>query len=228
MNEDIELSASGTDAGSDDLVFDWSIGEINTYFNNGVDPDPADSPFGIFPFEVLDETVTGNFDMPGVVDLLLTLTDDDGASDSADENIIVTGDADQTRGQGWWKHQFSGSGAAHIDADIAQAYLDIVNAVSSIFSEQVSSQDAAEAHVVLSPKPSDTRGRAEQALLEAWLEFASGAVAVDAIIPLGGKDTAIYLALMFDAEAIIANGSASKNQLNAIEKQLKKVQQASP
>ena len=42
---------------------------------------------------------------PGVELLSVTLTDDDGGSDSAGGNVIVTGVAGRTEGSGWWKHQ---------------------------------------------------------------------------------------------------------------------------
>ena len=54
--EELALSAEGTDAGSDDLTFTWSTGDVNTYFNSPAQvPDPPLSPGGTFPFAAADE-----------------------------------------------------------------------------------------------------------------------------------------------------------------------------
>ena len=126
---------------------------------------------------------------PGAELVTLTLSDDDGGSVVTDAGVIVTGTAETSEPTGWWKHQYSGSGAPHIDDATAAGYLAVVNAVSSVFSEAVAASSAVEAHAALSPAGGDRRGRATAALLVAWLQFASGAVAHDATVPLPGGST---------------------------------------
>jgi hypothetical protein len=221
--EELALSAEGTDAGSDDLTFTWSSGDVNTYFNDPTEaPDPPLSPHGTFPFAAADEIDTVSPE-PGAQLLTLTLTDDDGGSDVADADVIVTGTADDAQSSGWWKHQYSGSGSPHIDEDTAMAYLDIVDAVSSVFSEQVSASSAADAHAVLSPTGGDPRDRATADLLLAWLQFASGAVAHDASVPLAGGDSVDYLELMFAAEETILDPFATAAEVMQVEHDLARV-----
>ncbi|WP_137846351.1 M23 family metallopeptidase [Microbacterium sp. 2FI] len=220
--EPLALAADGTDPGSDDLTFTWGTGEVTTYFNDPADvPDPPLSPLGTFPFAASDaiDTVAPE---PGVETVSVVLTDDDGGSDEVDAGAVVTGNADDARSSGWWKHQYAGSGSPHIDADTAAAYLEIVDAVSSVFSEQVAATTAAQAHDVLSPT-GDRRARATADLLLAWLQFASGAVSHDASVPLPGGDSVDYLDLMFEAEGVILDASASNAELKEIEHRLARV-----
>jgi murein DD-endopeptidase MepM/ murein hydrolase activator NlpD len=222
---ELPSSADGTDPGSDDLTFTWSTGDVNTYFNNLIGPDPFPSPFGTFPFAASD-SIAAVYASPGVELLALTLSDDDGGEDAADAGVIVTGNADTTEGSGWWKHQYAGDGSAQIDAATAAGYLEIVNAVSSVFSEAVVAATAADVHGILSPTGSDWRPRARAELMVAWLQFASGAVATDATVPLGGGAATPFLDLMADAEATVLNPAATNAALQAVAKDLERVRQA--
>ena len=217
-------SASGTDAGSDDLTFTWNAGNANIYFNNGTSPDPAKSPFGTFPFTASD-SINALYGAPGVETLSLTLTDDDGGSDVNSAGVIVTGNATQTEGLGWWKHQYSGSGTPHISEAMAMGYLEIVNAVSSVFSETTQTATMAEVHEALSPTEGDRRARARAELMVAWLQFVSGAVDYDATVALGSGPTD-FLTLMFAAEAVINNPTSTDAQLQAVELDLANVRHA--
>lgn len=223
--ENLPGSAQGSDPGSDDLTFTWNVGDVNTYFNDGVGPDPFPSPDGTFPFEASD-AIGAVYAEPGVGSLMVTLTDDDGGSDVADAGVIVTGNADDTEGAGWWKHQYSGKGKPHLDQATTAAYLDIVNAVSSVFSESTTASTAEDVHSILSPNGSDRRARATAELMVAWLQFASGAVAWDATVPLGGGESVPFLSLMLTAETTILDGTATNAELLAVEMALARVRHA--
>jgi hypothetical protein len=226
----LPVAAEGTDPGSDDLTFTWNLPDAETYLNDpelGPEPDepPTRTPFGTFPFAASDEA-DAVYAFPGVQDLGLVLTDDDDGSDDDSAGVIVTGNSDTTRGSGWWKHQYSGKGSPQLDPALAAAYLEIVNAVSSVFSEETALLTFADAHAVLSPG-GDKRARARSELLQAWLEFASGAVSWDATVTLnGGGGTIDYLDLMFAAEATILDATATNAELHALEKQLAAVRKA--
>lgn len=223
VGDELPLSAEGADAGSDDLTFAWSTGDSTTYFNDpGGVPDPLPSPLGIYPFAASD-AIGAVSASPGAELLTLTLSDDDGGSVVTDAGVIVTGTAETTEPSGWWKHQYSGSGAPHIDDASAAGYLEIVNAVSSVFSETVAASGAPEAHAVLSPVGSDRRARATAALLVAWLQFASGAVAYDATVPLAGVSTVGFLDLMFSAEETILDAGSTAAQLLDLTQDLDRV-----
>ena len=222
---ELPSSATGSDPGSDDLTFTWSVGDVNVHFNNGVSADPFPSPSGTFPFAAAD-SIDAVYAAPGVETLNVTLSDDDGGSDSDAGNVIVTGGATATEGSGWWKHQYSGAGVPHIDEATAAGYLEIVNAVSSVFSEQVVAATLADVHAILSPAGSDRRARAVAELMIAWLQFAGGAVEHDNTVPLGGQASVGFLDLMFEAEATISNPAASNAALHAITQRLARVRHA--
>lgn len=221
----LPLSAEGSDPGSDDLTFTWSVGDVNTYYNNGAAPDSFPSPFGTFPFAASD-SVDALFADAGFVPLEVALTDDDGGAGNASGGAIVAGMADTTEGAGWWQHQYSGSGSPQIDAATALAYLNIVNAVSGVFSESVSAATVEDVAAILSPTGANRRAYALAALMVAWLQFASGAVAWDATVPIGGGQTMAFLDLMFQAEADILNPAATDAELLAVEQLLDKVRHA--
>lgn len=223
--DELPVSAAGSDAGSDDLVFTWSTGDVATHFNDGLAPDPPHSPLGTFPFAASD-AIDAGYAAPGVELLTVTLADDDDGSDSADAGVIVTGVATNTEATGWWKHQYSGAGAPHLDAAAAAGYREIAEAVSSVFSESVSAATASEVEAILSPQGGDQRARATGALMAAWLQFASGAVGWNASVPLGGGSGVAFLDLMAGAEMTILDPGASNAELLAVTRDLGRVRHA--
>jgi hypothetical protein len=74
------LTAFVSDPGSDDLIFNWSIGIVNIYYNDGVGPDPFPSPWGTYPFGVSD-TISHPYSGPETITLIVT--DDDGGLTTA-------------------------------------------------------------------------------------------------------------------------------------------------
>ena len=207
-----QFDATATDAGSDDLTFTWNFGESNTYFNNGIGPDPLPSPLGTYPFAASDAGEV-TFDTPGVESIGVVITDDDGGSDADLFPAIITGDADMTFGNGYWKHEFSGNGSAKAPADWLDGYLEIVRFTSDVFAETTPLSTHTQANAVLSPSGGDKRAVARADLLAAWLHFASGAVEWDAIVPLGGNATATYLEVMAKIESVILDPTSTKKEL---------------
>ncbi|CAA9412702.1 MAG: hypothetical protein AVDCRST_MAG74-2385 [uncultured Pyrinomonadaceae bacterium] len=217
----LSSSAQGSDPGSDDLKFTWAAGGVKTYFNNGISADLPKSPLGTFPFLASDSN-DALYASVGVEDVSVVLADDDGGSDNASANVIVTGTAQQTQGMGWWKHQYSGNGSPHIDTATALGYLEIVNAVSGVFSETVLVVTTADVHAVLSPNGGDRRANARAELMRAWLQFASGAIDWDSTVSLqsGSVD---FLVLMAASETTISNPAATNAELQAVERNLSRV-----
>ena len=89
----LQIAANATDPGSDDLTFDWvfELGPTiqHVYYNDGVGPDPPQSPGGIFPFTAAD-AASHTYGDNAVYMLMLTVTDDDGGSASWQTEINVT------------------------------------------------------------------------------------------------------------------------------------------
>jgi hypothetical protein len=78
----ITFEAHVEDQGSDDLTVLWDFGDgnysgPNTYFNNGISPDPFPSP-EINPMNAADFAVH-SYSYSGTFTITLTVTDDDGA-----------------------------------------------------------------------------------------------------------------------------------------------------
>jgi len=90
--QSVLLTATATDPGSDDLTFAWTWGDgssdSNTYYNNGVGPDPPNSPGGTHPFTATD-TGTHPYGDNGIYTATLTVKDDDGGSTSWQGQVVV-------------------------------------------------------------------------------------------------------------------------------------------
>jgi len=82
----------GRDNGSDDLTFtvDFGNGDVKTetFFNDGVGPDPDPSPLGTYPFDMF-ANFTSRYVDDGLYTLRLALADDDGGSASLEFPITV-------------------------------------------------------------------------------------------------------------------------------------------
>jgi hypothetical protein len=212
VNVPQDHEASGEDPGSDDLTFNWSFGPETTYFNNGVSPDPFPSPGGIFPFAASD-LATAVFATPGVHIIEVIASDDDGGSAADSALKVIVGDAERTSGNGYWKHQYSGDGRPQLDAATLDGYLEIVNLVSGVFSEEVPLLTHQDADEVLSAQGNDRRAIATADLLVAWLHFASGAVPLDAEVTIRGNEVRDYLDVMNEIETIVTDPNSTHRDL---------------
>jgi len=88
----IACEAEVYDPGSDDLTFTWEF-ELGTtvtniYYNDGVGPDPPESPEGTYPFSATD-SVSHTYNDNGEYLLSLTVMDDDGGITTYSTTIIV-------------------------------------------------------------------------------------------------------------------------------------------
>lgn len=82
----LTFEATASEVGSDDLRFTWSWGDnspddVNTYYNDGVGPDPHPSP-EVNPITVMDSQ-KHTFGSQGTYNIALTVDDDDGGTATA-------------------------------------------------------------------------------------------------------------------------------------------------
>ena len=94
VGHELTFEGTGTDPGSDDLMFTWVWGDGSpnegaTYYNDGVGPDPTKSPDGTFPYTVTD-VKTHTYWAPMDRTLTLTVQDDDGGSTVIFVTIYLT------------------------------------------------------------------------------------------------------------------------------------------
>ncbi len=88
----IHFEATASDLGSDDLTFTWNWGDsspssVNTYYNDGLNPDPYPSP-EVNPIMVTEST-NHTFNSQGTFSIVLTVEDDDGGQDSTSVNLTL-------------------------------------------------------------------------------------------------------------------------------------------
>ncbi len=88
---EVSLSTDIHDPGSDDIIvsIDWGDGssDVETYFNDGLAPDPPNSPYGNYPFDVRI-SASHSYWAEGSYSLVITVADDD----SGETLISVTVD----------------------------------------------------------------------------------------------------------------------------------------
>ncbi len=90
----ITFDSAALDPGSDDLSFAWEFGDGTslaggTYFNDGLGPDPPNSPGGTTPFAA-EDPVQHAYDLPGDYVVRLTVRDDDDGEATAEFPIHIT------------------------------------------------------------------------------------------------------------------------------------------
>ncbi len=88
----LDLTATASDAGSDDLTFTWEFEYgptfANVHYNDGVGPDPYPSPGGTYPFTT-DDSVQHTYGDDGAFNVTLTVEDDDGGTATYVTTITV-------------------------------------------------------------------------------------------------------------------------------------------
>ncbi|MEJ2569884.1 MAG: PKD domain-containing protein, partial [Anaerolineales bacterium] len=218
VGEEKVFTTTVVDPGSDDVNYTWSSGVEVTYFNNGISADPPASAMGIFPFSVTDET-TFVFNEPGWHRLTLTVSDDDGGTVTRKIKVFVLQGAPCAQGLGYWKHQLSPYNRRYnrnlFHSAKLKSYLGVINAYSSVFSEQISLKTLDRAYDVLRFKNSELRAKANAHLLTAWFNFAQGSLQWNQAIDWDGDGVSdgSFAELINYAESILLDPNASHSQI---------------
>jgi hypothetical protein len=223
--QNLAIPGSSTDPGSDDLTFTWDWdgpvlnGETPTSQKHRVNP-PADDP-GQSPTIQPRDVSTSAAHVYGAACLYqldLQVTDDDAGSTTDSAKVLVTGNATVSKGHGWWLNQYWDKPPNDFSAARLQCYLDIVNALSLVFSEHKDADSRADATTVLNaPAKSPADVILDQHLLGAWLNFASGSVRLSTLVDAdgnGSKET-MFGAVMLQAETVRVNPASTNAQIKA-------------
>ena len=148
----------------------------------------------------------------------MTVTDDDLGSAADSALVLITGNADVSKGHGWWLNQYRTKAPNDFTPAELQCYLDIVGALSMVFDEKTDASTRAKATKVLnSPAKSPANVIFDQQLLGAWLNFANGSVKLATPVDTdgnGSKDST-FGAAVFTAESVRINPASSSAQIKA-------------
>ncbi|NIM96324.1 MAG: M6 family metalloprotease domain-containing protein [Anaerolineales bacterium] len=222
-SEPIDFSGNATDPGSDDLTlsWDWDDGpptpDVTTiYLVNPPNLDPFPSP-SVQPRDVID-THTHSFEDACMYVIAFYGHDDDGGASNVDSaNVIIVGNADETRTAGYWQHQYRRRGKTDFDEDALNCNLAIVGYMSQVFNEARDASTIVAAFDVLFMR-NHSGSMVEifdRQLLAVWLNFANGSIEYDEMVDTDGDgivDTAFADALA-TAEAVRLDLAATDEQL---------------
>lgn len=183
--DDLTVPVGVTDPGSDDLTTTWDWGDgTDSVEESLVNPPVADPPKSpsVQPRDI-DVDATHTYGEACLYDLVVTSVDDDGGSGDDSATVLVVGNADQSRGSGYWLNQYRTKPPNHFtDAELA-CMLAIVNYLSMVF-DGVDRAGAAE--LFHDPAKNDAEIQFDQQALAAWLNFANGSISLDSPVDTDG------------------------------------------
>ena len=218
----LALEGRATDPGSDDLTVTWSWDDgspdqVEVDLNNPPNPDPDPSP-DINPRDVLN-TGTHVFDRACLYQVQFGVEDDDGGDNADTVTVIVRGDSKQVRSAGYWYQQVrsKAKGSKKLSDETMDCYRQIVNHISSTFSETRSLADRAEAEQILagSAASKSSARKLDRQLLAAWFNYVNGSIELDDIVDVNGDRSGdISVAQLFvEAESVRNDPDAGSDDL---------------
>lgn len=226
--EDLTVPATSTDPGSDDLTFTWLWGDstssVQTSLVNPPATDPAKSP----SVQPRNETLqaTHSYGDACLFNLGVKVEDDDAGLGSDSAVVLVTGNADTSKGHGWWLNQYRPKPPHDFTPAELQCYLDIANYFSLVFSEHRDADSRADATQVLNaPAKAPEDVIFDQFALGAWLNFANGSVKLSTMVDTTGDgiDDMTFGAAMLTAETVRINPASTSAQVKAQKNVLERV-----
>ncbi len=188
VNEGMEVTLDATvaDPGSDDLTFTWSweYGKVESsiFYNDGVGPDPPNSPEGVYPFAIRDSS-SNIYGDDGNFTIRLAVADDDGGMTTT-QTIVVVDNVDPTisnisydifysvpRTQGYWNFQCTEKLPSPDHVGIQEGFIEYVSSQSRVFSG-ISTKDEVCDYLGKLDNSNKTQ-KATQQLMAIWLNVAS-------------------------------------------------------
>ena len=215
--EDVTVPVGTTDPGSDDLTvtWDWDDGssDVQTTLVNPPAPDPPKSP----SVQPRDESLSAThaFVDACVYDLEVTSVDDDGGSATDTATVVITGNADVSKGSGWWLNQMRPKPPDDFSTAELECYLAIVGFFSMVFPDGMTRADGES--ILHAPAKSPEQVIFDEHAMAAWLNFANGSVNLDTPVDTDGDgvDESTFGDAMFAAESVRINGTATSNEVKA-------------
>ena len=218
--EDLTVPVGSEDPGSDDLTFGWAWGDTLTDSQTSlVNPpalDPAKSP-SVQPRDV-DLSATHAYAGACAYTLTATVTDDDGGSASDTAVVLITGNADVSKGHGWWLNQYRTKAPNDFTTAELECYLTIVGTISLVFHEERDVSTRAMATKVLNaPSKAPEKVIFDQMALGAWLNFANGSIKLDTPVDTDGDllVDSTFGAAMLTAETVRLNPASTLAEVKA-------------
>ena len=218
----VPFSGNSTDPGSDDLTLAWDYDgggtDVSTVYLNdaGLGPDPDPSP-SVNPRNVTDSQPFA-FGDACFYTSTFTSSDDDGGSASDEVQVIVAGNASDSRGAGYWQTQYRPRPTSFSE-ERRLCYLAIAGFMSTVFDELRSAATVAQAFDVMHVGGSggDASQQLDRQLLAAWLNFANGAFDLAEAVDTDGDGVAdaTFAGAVAAAEAVRSDPSATAEQLLA-------------
>ncbi|MEO6713660.1 MAG: M36 family metallopeptidase, partial [Mycobacteriales bacterium] len=215
--EDVTVPATSTDPGSDDLTLSWDWDDGTTSSQTSLVNPPATDPAKSPSVQPRDITLEAAHTYVGacLYDLTVTATDDDGGSASDAAAIVVTGNADRSRGSGYWLNQYRLKAPNSFTPAQLQCYLDIAGYFSMVFPSGMVRADAVK--ILQAPSKSPLTILFDQQALAAWLNFANDAIKLDTAVDTDGNGTldSTFGAAMLTAETVRINPASTSAQVKA-------------
>jgi hypothetical protein len=145
-------------------------------------------------------------------------SDDDGGSASDQVKVIITGNASQERGAGYWQTQYRPRPTAFSE-ERRLCYLAIAGFMSQVFDEVRDASTVPKAFDVLfvNQNAGIAAQQLDRELLAAWLNFANGAFDLNVLVDTDGDgaDDTAFGTVMANAEAVRLNPASTEAQLYA-------------
>jgi hypothetical protein len=229
IGEPVAIPVNVTDPGSDDeeITWDWDDGttDVQTFLRNPPDVDPDPSP-SIQPVDI-DASAAHAWTDACFYEVVVTARDDDGGSGADTANVIIVGDAANTRSAGYWFQQYGFKGSEDFDLPTLQCYLDIVGFMSNVFHEVNDASTPALARAILDASKTGGSGIRilDRQLLAAWSNFANGSVGWTELVDVTGDGVAdmTFADAMQQAEAVRLNPASTKEQLVAAAEMIERI-----
>ncbi len=216
-NHALPFSLHSYTPGSDDITVQWNWADGNTtsttYLNAPPNADPALSP-QVNPRDITDNQ-SHSWLRACVYKVGVSATDDEAASSSDSNFVVIQDNAAALTSAGQWKQNVQGKGTLPIAK--LPCYLQIVRYMSSVFGSVTQLNNAGDAFTILQPSSSDPHMLLNRELLVAWLDYASGAIDWNTLVDTNGDgipDTP-FNAVMATAERVRLNPLSTQQQLLA-------------